>query len=270
MTVAVVFDSAGTLLKTNRSVISLCDHTLLDESVETTALTFEDPARILVLLNISSAAVLEAESAQTLSAFMLENGISFGISCGRNIIDADTVAEIIHTDTNCTMKDIQCVISVCKEHAVREFGLFALNAGIIVNTRCRKIEFAIASAGHPFPGVRRLISSLHRKGVAVFIASGDRTEKLEIVADKIGIPRNRVHGVATPVTKARVVRSLTAEYDTVVMVGDGINDLSALREADIAVLSIQQGGEKPDALKAAADYIIDDIQHVEAIIDGLL
>ncbi|HJJ47726.1 MAG TPA: HAD-IC family P-type ATPase [Methanocorpusculum sp.] len=270
MSTAVVFDSAGTLLKTNRSVIQIKNHTLLPDSVETTTLTFDDEDRILVLINISSSEVLEAPAEQTLSSYMKEHRVTFGISCGRKIIDADAVGRILEYDNGCKMADVQKVVSVCKENASREFGLFALNAGIIVNTRCGKIEFAIASAGHPFPGVRKLISSLHKKGVAVFIASGDRTEKLEMVADKIGIPRNRVHGVATPVTKAQVVQSLKGEYDVVLMVGDGINDLSAMREADVSVLTVQQGGDKPEILRATADYIINDISDVEKIIDGLL
>jgi Soluble P-type ATPase len=78
-----------------------------------------------------------------------------------------------------------------------------------------------------------------------------------------------VHGVATPVTKAHVVRSLKGEYDVVLMVGDGINDLSAMREADVSVLTVQQGGDKPEVLKATADYIIKDIGEVEGIIEGL-
>ena len=173
-------------------------------------------------------------------------------------------------DRVCTIADAQKAISVCKEDASREFDLFALNAGVIVNVRSETIEFVIASAGHPFPGVRDLISSLHRKGAAVFIASGDRTEKLEQVADRIGVPRNRVHGVATPTGKAQVVRSLKSVYDVVVMVGDGINDLSAMREADVGILSVQQSDDKPDVLKKAADYIISDICEVEKIIDGRL
>ncbi|HJJ58772.1 MAG TPA: HAD family hydrolase, partial [Methanocorpusculum sp.] len=104
---------------------------------------------------------------------------------------------------------------------------------------------------------------------AVYVASGDRTEKLEMVADKIGIPRNRVHGVATPVTKAQIVTSLKSEYDIVMMTGDGINDLSAMRAADVSVLTLQQEGERPEILKKTADKIIYDIRDVAAIADEL-
>ncbi|MDD4132678.1 MAG: HAD-IC family P-type ATPase, partial [Methanocorpusculum sp.] len=124
-----------------------------------------------------------------------------------------------------------------------------------------------AAAGYPFPGVKEMISTLHQKGIAVYIASGDRTAKLELVADKIGIPRDRVHGVATPITKAQIVTNLKGEYDIVVMVGDGINDLSAMRAADVSILTVQQKGERPSVLTNAAGYIIHDIRDVVGIVN---
>lgn len=269
MSIAVVFDSAGTLLKTVRSVVNLTDKRLIPSNVETTMLTFEDPARILVLLNISSANLLESDGTELLSAWLAKNNITFGISCGRNIIDADAVGTILFSDTNATVADLQLAVATCRKEVAKESDVFAMNAGVIVNTRTSLIEFGIAAAGHPFPGVRDMISCLHKKGVAVFIASGDRTEKLELVADKIGIPRDRVHGVATPVTKANIVTSLKQEYDIVMMVGDGINDLSAMRAADIAVLTLQQPGDRPKILEETADRIIHDIRDVAALVDDL-
>lgn len=269
MSLAIVFDSAGTLLKTVRSVVNFATKELIPQNIETTMLTFEDPARLLVMLNVNSSDLRECDGNQLLSAWMKEKAITFGISCGRNIIDADEVAEILYGDTTATAGDLQKAVATCKATVSRENDLFALNAGVIVNTRTRTIEFGIAAAGYPFPGVRELISSLHKKGIAVYVASGDRTEKLEIVADKIGIPRNRVHGVATPVTKAQIVTSLKSEYDIVMMTGDGINDLSAMRAADVSVLTLQQEGERPEILKKTADKIIYDIRDVAAIADEL-
>ena len=270
MSLAVVFDSAGTLLKTVRSVINLTTHSLIPQNVETTMLTFEDPDRILVLLNINSADLRNSDGTLLFSRWMKEYNISFGITCGRHIIDADDVAEILFSDTNAKLSDMQIAAASCRKEASRESELFAVNTGVIVNTRTKTIEFGIAAAGYPFAGVRELISSLHRKGVAVYIASGDRTEKLELVADKIGIPRNRVPGVATPLTKAQVVTSLKNEYDVVMMVGDGINDLSALRAADVSVLTLQQNGNPPQILRDTADRIIYDIRDVLKIADDLI
>jgi len=269
MSVGVVFDSAGTLLKTNRAVKNIKSGLLLNNSPETTMLTFEDPDRILVLLNISSTEMMQIPPEKNFSEYLKEINVVFGISCGRKIIDADCVAAILFSDPVCRVSDMQEVIRACWKIVSREAESFAMNTGIIVNLRTGEIEFTIAAAGYPFPGVREMISALHLKGVAVYIASGDRTSKLELIADKIGIPRERVHGVATPVTKARIVTSLKDEYDVVVMVGDGINDLSAMRAADVSILTVQQKGERPDALCKQASYIIDDIRDVIGIVDKL-
>ncbi len=267
MTVGIVFDSAGTLLKTNRAVKNIKSGTLLNDSPETTMLTFEDPDRILVLLNVSSSGMMKIPPEKNLSLYLKEADVVFGISCGRKIIDAECVGKILFSDPVCRVFDLQEVIRACWRIVSKEAESFAMNTGVIVNLRTNEIEFTLAAAGYPFPGVREMISTLHQKGVAVYIASGDRTSKLELIADKIGIPRERVYGVATPVTKARIVTSLKNDYDIVVMVGDGINDLSAMRAADVSILTVQQKGERPEALLKQAEYIIDDIRDVIGIVD---
>ncbi|HJK78307.1 HAD-IC family P-type ATPase [Methanocorpusculum vombati] len=270
MTVAAVFDSAGTLLRTYRSVLSVADHRMADASMETTTLTFQDPDRILVLLNLHSRDIMDSNPDALLSEYLTEANVSFGISCGRRVIVSDVVGDILYHDTDAKISDMQEVIRDCWMTVSRQSDSFALNAGAIINLRTRKIEFAIAAAGYPFPGVREMVSLLHSLGVAVFIASGDRTEKLEIIADQIGIPRNRVHGVATPVTKAQIVQNLKTEYDVVVMTGDGINDLSAMKSADVAILTVQQEGTRPEILFDTADYVIENICEAARIIRGLL
>ncbi|MDD1648554.1 MAG: HAD family hydrolase, partial [Methanomicrobiales archaeon] len=101
------------------------------------------------------------------------------------------------------------------------------------------------------------------------IASGDRAAKLEKIAEHLGIPLDRVHGVATPSIKAQIVADLKEEYDAVAMVGDGINDLAALQRADVAILSLQQPGEKPAALTAEADYVVKKVADVVPILERI-
>jgi len=269
MSVGVVFDSAGTLLKTNRAVKNIKSGILLNDSPETTMLTFEDRDRILILLNVSSTEMMKVPPEKNLSDYLKETDVVFGISCGRKIIDAADVGTILFSDPVCRVIDLQEVIRACWLIVSKEAESFAMNSGVIINLRTREIEFTLAAAGYPFPGVKEMISTLHQKGVAVYIASGDRTSKLELIADKIGIPRDRIHGVATPVTKARIITSLKGEYDVVVMVGDGINDLSAMRAADVSILTVQQKGERPEILYKQAGYVIDDIRDVIRIIDAL-
>ncbi len=52
------------------------------------------------------------------------------------------------------------------------------------------------------------------------------------------------------------------------MVGDGINDLLAMRAADLRVLSIQQTGKCPKLLCEEADVVIRDIKEIIGVIEN--
>jgi Cu+-exporting ATPase len=90
------------------------------------------------------------------------------------------------------------------------------------------------------------------------------------MADHLGIPRDRVYGVATPTVKAQIIEDLKREYDRVVMVGDGINDLSAMRAADVAILTEQQPGERPPELFSTAHHVVKSVDAVVPIVQKLL
>jgi Cu+-exporting ATPase len=107
-------------------------------------------------------------------------------------------------------------------------------------------------------------------GVPTFIASGDRSAKLELMADHLGIPRDRVYGVATPSLKAQIIADLKQEYDCVVMVGDGINDLCAMQAADVAILTEQQPGDRPADLYSTAHHVVKSVDAVMTIVKELL
>jgi P-type E1-E2 ATPase len=231
MSVAVVFDSAGTLLNTYRVAKDICNKKLLP-GIETTTLTFSSPDRVLVVLPVQSKVM-------------------------------------INTDKTARVGDLQECIrnvwTVCKAESI-----VTLNSGAIINMALGAIEFTITAGGWPFDGAKETISALHRMGVPTFIASGDRVTKLEKMADHLGIPRDRVYGIATPTVKAQIVSDLRQEYDKVLMVGDGINDLCAMRTADIAILTIQQAGDRPEELYAAADHVVKDVSAVLPIVQELL
>jgi len=75
-----------------------------------------------------------------------------------------------------------------------------------------------------------------------------------------------VFEIATPKKKEAIVKKLKKEYDRVLMVGDGINDILALRAADLGVLSVQQTGECPPMLCREADVVIKDIKEIVGIV----
>ena len=267
MTVAVVFDSAGTLLSTYRVAKDVAGQELLP-GVETTTLTFASMERVLIVLPVHSKHIICAPPAMLLSAYLAENQVGFGISCTRKILTAEDIGDLLYADRRATVGDLQECIknvwSVCRGEV-----MLTLNSGAILNMAQRSIEFTITAGGWPFEGAKETITDLHRRGIPTFIASGDRSTKLEIMADYLGIPRDRVYGVATPSVKAQIVADLQKEYGHVVMVGDGINDLAAFHAADTAILTEQQAADRPGELYRAADHVIHHVRDVLPIIDGL-
>jgi len=268
MSLAVVFDSAGTLLNTYRVAKDIGNNKLLP-GIETTTLTFSSPDRVLIVLPVHSKDIIGTQKDQLLSTYLVENNIRFGVSCTRKIITAEAIGDVLYTDTRARVEDLQeCIKNVwtmCKAESV-----LTLNSGAIVNMAQDTIEFAITAGGWPFDGAKETITALHRMGVPTYIASGDRSTKLEKMADHLGIPRDRVYGVATPSVKAQIVIDLKEEYDRVLMVGDGINDLCALEKADIAILTVQQPGDRPEGLYKAADYVVRNVSEVLPIVQRLL
>ena len=72
--------------------------------------------------------------------------------------------------------------------------------------------------------------------------------------------------VATPHIKERLIKDLQKTHDTVVMVGDEINDLRAIRAADVGVLTMQQCPVKLQKLCDSADILIPDISSLPDVI----
>ncbi len=267
MSIAVVFDSAGTLLKTYRVAKDIKNRKLLP-GIETTTLTFSSPDRVLVVLPVHSKEIMNSPGDMLLSSYLVEHNIGFGVSCTRKIVTAEEIGDVLYTDRKALVTDLQECIrdvwTVCRAESV-----VTMNSGAIVNMADKCIEFAITAGGWPFDGAKETITALHRMGVPTFIASGDRVTKLEKMADHLGVPRDRVYGVATPTVKAQIVNDLRQEYDRVLMVGDGINDLCAMRNADLAILTIQQPGERPEDLFKEADYVVKNVSEVVTIVKEL-
>jgi len=268
MSVAVVFDSAGTLLSTYRTAKDIVNGELLP-GVESTTLTFSSPDRVLLVLPVHSKDIIGSPADMLLSAYLVENKIGFGISCTRKVMTGEDIGDVLYTDRRARVGDLaECIRDVWR--VCHRESIVTLNSGAIVNMALPGIEFTITAGGSPFPGAKEAITSLHRLGVPAFIASGDRSTKLERMADHLGIPRDRVYGVATPSIKAQIVADLRREYDRVVMVGDGINDLDAMQAADVAILTEQQPGDRPAELYAAAHHVVRHVNDVVAIVRKLL
>ncbi len=126
------------------------------------------------------------------------------------------------------------------------------------------------------PDAADTISFLVAQGITIKVLSGDAPAAVGVVADMAGVPalgdpcdartlldgeavgeaigRTNVIGRVTPEQKLAAVRLLRAEGHVVAMVGDGVNDVQALKEAD---LGIAMGSGSPSSRAVARIVLLD-------------
>ena len=77
------------------------------------------------------------------------------------------------------------------------------------------------------------ISTLHKLGFKTAMISGDNEKTARAIADKVGI--DFVASEVLPDQKVEQIKKFQQEYGLVAMVGDGINDAPALKQANVGI-----------------------------------
>lgn len=117
----------------------------------------------------------------------------------------------------------------------------------------------------PRAGIGAVLQRLRRSGVReIVMLTGDDRATADAIAAEIGI--TSVEAELLPPQKVEAVRRLMQRHETVVMVGDGINDAPALATATIGVAL----GARGAAISAeAADIVllVDDVERVADAVD---
>ena len=132
----------------------------------------------------------------------------------------------------------------------------------------------------PAPGVETTIARLHEAGIRTVLVTGDQHRTAVALGRRIGLlaadggaiegrelDRRGDHDLASlaahaavvsrasPEGKLRLVRALQGSGEIVAMLGDGVNDAAALRQADIGVVMGRRG---TDVAKQAAAVVLQD------------
>ncbi|CAL5219715.1 g1607 [Coccomyxa viridis] len=108
------------------------------------------------------------------------------------------------------------------------------------------------------------IRQLQDRGYRTVMLTGDVRSSALAVAEAVGIAEQDVHAGVKPGGKAELVQRLQAGGRRVAMVGDGVNDASALAVADVG---IAMGGGVDAASEAAAVVLLGD--RLPQVLDAL-
>ncbi len=127
-----------------------------------------------------------------------------------------------------------------------------------------KIIGAIAIADEVRSEAATAISRLRKLGVEqIVMLTGDNEATARSVAQAVGI--DQIHAELLPEDKLHIIRRLQQEYQTVAMVGDGINDAPALAQASVG---IAMGKVGTDVALETADIVLmaDRLEKIEVAI----
>lgn len=92
----------------------------------------------------------------------------------------------------------------------------------------------LAVADQARPGVREVLARLRRLGVErLVMLTGDNEVTARAIASNLGL--TEVRAGLLPEQKVEAIRALLAEYGSVAMVGDGVNDAPALAAATVGI-----------------------------------
>ena len=99
------------------------------------------------------------------------------------------------------------------------------------------------------PDAHKLIAFLTERGLNLIILSGDKKEVVTALAQNLGIAK--AYGEIDPLGKQAFIKDLMDKGHKVLMIGDGLNDAAALKEATVSI-SASSG---LDIAQNAADFI---------------
>ncbi|RPI20243.1 MAG: HAD family hydrolase [Acidobacteriales bacterium] len=257
--IAVVMDVAGTILRMYRVAKDIGRGVLL-EKVVTWELIMEKKDRALVVPQIDPDLIRSSRPDELLGTLVLGRDESVEISCSSSPVSRDEVLGILE-GSQVRVRELQEAYLAVRAKCP---GIYR-TCGMIVDKGAQEIVYALSTGGAPFPGLGNVLRELENIGADVYVASGDSMRSLTSLKE-YGIDLSRIYPTASPRRKKEIIVDLKKKYRRVVMVGDGLNDLYALRAADTGVLTVQQDTRPALKLRQAANEIICNIQELPDII----
>jgi Cu+-exporting ATPase len=255
---AVVFDNSGTLIKRYKAIKNLKNGVICHDVSSIDVVDYDHERALVVLQTDPLNCIVRARPDQTIHDFLKKHEVKFDVSYSSRDVANEDLLEAIKNDKG-RVKDIVDTLDAVVE---RKYNVqICSGSGFIVNLKRGEVEFTITAGGKLFKEVPNVIQELKNRGTDIFVASGDRTGSLEELARFIDIPKENVFGTANSKRKKEIVEELKEKYK-VMMVGNSANDILALEEADVGVLTVQQGDETPQRVFDAADVVVENIRDI--------
>lgn len=250
---AVVFDCAGTLVEMYRVTKELESGKIMLDADNLKLIT-ESAGRGLIIMDAPLDLVQQQPPERLLSDFLRQEKIPFGVAYASPGFESGDISRILLTDKT-TMNEF---LETNREATAFFEDIIYEVFGFVVDSEKDKITHIMSTGGKLFDSAKDVVAAA-RENCDIFIASGDDYANLNRVADMLGIPKDNVIGLCDDAKKQAVIFDLQNHYPKVVMIGDGINDKSALQAADFGILVSRSNYHSPDELKEAADEIVDDL-----------
>jgi soluble P-type ATPase len=264
---AVVFDCAGTLLKKYRVAKDLDQGTFLHQIVSLSFVgTRED--YVLAVFQLDAPKDLEGVPIDlSISDFLESYNVELVVVCANVPVTMAQVLSAAAQDKRSCVKDLVDVVNEVSKDCSESYFT---GTAAIVDIEQGQIPYVLATCGELFKSALPVVKELKRIGGDIYVASGDAKNTLYALADRMSIPYDNVRDIATPSAKEQLVYQLKKKYGYVAMVGDGINDIPALKAADLGVLTVQQKEERPTKLFEAADLVIKDLALLPGILKNII
>lgn len=164
------------------------------------------------------------------------------------------------------IKGLREVANKVMDHCNSELGVCT---ALFVN-KDGEVTHAVGLGGRLYEEVREVVKSIIDSGSDVFLATGNCKEATMKCANLLGIPRRFVLFDATPEEKRGLVRKLRGFYGSVIMVGNDVNDLIAMSEADVSIMVRRKDlPEEEFAGSLEVDYVVPSLREVEKIVSEI-